>query len=159
MGRKRIYEQPLTGAEKQKRYREKRRSELEALKSAQVPAEGAPDMATIRESVKAELRKTWEPELKTERIAAERKQGRELAKRADQSHTHGRTIGICEAAAFFIGKDRVDIAQTLLAHFMIDRDTAASALEADKRTKSLTLTSLDKSGAWGKPPKVIKQRN
>ena len=156
MGRKRMYEQPLTSAEKQKRYREKRRAELEALKAAQVPAEEAPDKAAIREQIKAELRKSWEPELKAERIAEQRKEGRKLARQADQSHAQGRIEGICSAAAFFVGRDRVDIAQALLAHFMIDRETAAAALEADKRTKSLTLASLDKSGAWGKPPEVIK---
>ena len=48
-------------------------------------------------------------------------------------------------------RDRVDIAQHLLQHFMIDREKAVGALEADKRTKSLTLASLDKSGAFNKP--------
>jgi hypothetical protein len=153
MGRKRIGAEPLTGAEKQKRHREKLKSELVALKAAK---ETAPDQAAIREQVKAELRKTWEPELKAERIAAERKRGRELAKKADENYAQGRTIGICSAAAFFIGRDRADIAQSLLAHFMIDRETAKAALEADKRTKDLTFSMLEKFGAWGKPPKIIK---
>ena len=61
-----------------------------------------------------------------------------------------------EAAAFFIDNDRTDIMRVLLSHFMIDREAAATALEADKRTKNLTLESLDKSGAWDKPPSVIK---
>jgi hypothetical protein len=39
---------------------------------------------------------------------------------------------------------------------MIDREKAGAALQADKRIKSITLESLDKSGAFGKPPKVIK---
>ena len=154
MPRKRINEEaPLTDSEKQRRYREKQKAKLETLKSA---AEEALDKTAIREQVKAELKKSWEPELKAERIAAERKQGREQAKRADQSHAQGRIIGICEAAAFFIGRDRADITRALLDHFMIDRETAATALEADKRTKSLILASLDKAGAWKAPPKVIK---
>ena len=152
MGRKRIKEQPLTGAEKQKRYREKRRSELEALKAAR----GAPDLPAIRERVKAELKAEWEPELKATRIAEKRKEGRRLARQTDQSHSQGRIEGICAAADFFIGKDRTDIARALLAHFSIDRKTAAAVLESDKRTKSITLASLDKSGAWKAPPRIIK---
>ena len=75
---------------------------------------------------------------------------------ANRTHDRGRITGICQAAAFFIGKDRADIAQSLLSHFMIDRETAEAALQADRRTRNMTLESLDKSGAWKKPPKVIK---
>jgi hypothetical protein len=39
---------------------------------------------------------------------------------------------------------------------MIDKETAKAALEADKRTKDLTFSMLEKSGAWGKPSKTIK---
>lgn len=113
--------------------------------------ENAPGLAAMREAIKAELKKSWEPELKAERMAAERRQGRENARRSDQSRERGRTIGLCEAASFFIGKGRPDIARHLLSHFMVDRDKAALALEADRRTKSVTLSSLDKSGAWNKP--------
>ena len=94
--------------------------------------------------------------MKQARIAEQKKKGRELAKKADQSHAQGRIIGICEAATFFIGKERADIAKSLLSHFMIDREKAAAALEADKRTKSITLETLDKSKVWGKPPRIIK---
>jgi hypothetical protein len=154
-------ERTQTNAERQKRYREKRRAaiaELEALKAAQTPAEApyTQDIASLREEIKAELRKSWEPELKAERIAAERKRGRELAKKADQSHAQGRIGGICSAASFLAGKGRDDIARAILSHFMIGRDTAASALEADKRTKSLALETLDKAKAWDPPPEVIK---
>jgi len=155
MGRKLIGEKPLSNAEKQRRFRVSQKIKLETLK-AQVPNAGVQDMTALRESIKQELKETWEPELKAERVAAERKQGRELAKKADQNRTLGRTAGICEAADFFIGRDRADIAQSLLAHFGIDREKATSALQADKRTKSLTLESLDKSKAWGKPPSFIK---
>jgi hypothetical protein len=116
----------------------------------------AMEKAAMRESVKAELKASWEPEVKQARIEAERIKGRELAKRADHSHEQGRTIGICEAAAFFIGRDRTDIAQSLLAHFMIDREKAGAALQADKRRRSMTLAMLDKSGAWGKPPSILR---
>ena len=63
----------------------------------------------------------------------ERKKGRELAKKSDQSHEQGKIIGLCEAAAFFIGKERADIAKNLLSHFMIDREKATAALQADKK--------------------------
>ena len=126
MGRKRIQAEPLTNAEKQARYRASQKAKLEALKAA------------------------------TERIAAKRKRGRELAKKADQNYTHGRTVGICNSAAFLAGKDRADIARAILSHFCVDRETAEAALQTDKRTKSITLESLDKSGAWGKSPWIIK---
>jgi len=165
MSRKRIHaEGILSGAEKQKRYREKRRAalqELEALKAASIaePAPAtlpAPDMAAIREQIKKELRETWEPEILAEKKAAARKQGRENEKRADQNFAHGRITGICAAAACMAGIDRADIARFILSHFMIDREKAAAVLEADKRTSNMTLAALDKYKAWGKPPKVIK---
>ena len=163
MPRKRINSAAiLTNAEKQKRHRAKRKTEMEALKAAQISGTErtvtlpAPDITAIREQIKQELRISWEPEIKAAHKAAERKQGRELAKKADQNYIRGRTAGICNAAAFLAGKDRADIAAALLSHFMIDREIATAALEADRRTHSMTLASLDKSGAWGKPPDVIK---
>ena len=151
MGRKRIQAEPLTAAEKQRRYRAKQKEKFDTLVAIAIgtPAD-APDMAALRESIKQELKASWEPELKVERMAAERKQGRELARQKDKNREHGRIEGICSAADFFIGRDRVDIAQTLLSHFYIDREKAAAVLEADKRTKSMTLASLDRAGAWGK---------
>ena len=122
MSRQRIKEVPLTNAEKQARFRAKQKAKMEALEAAvQSPAQPV--------------------------MAAPSKE--ELAQRADQNYDQGRVIGLCEAASFFIGKDRTDIAQSLLSHFMIDREKAATALQTDKRTKSLTLETLDKSKAWG----------
>ena len=157
MPRKRIGNEPLSNAEKQRRYREKKKAQGErrAWTNPGI-APNAPDLAAVREQIKAELKASWEPELKAERIAAQRKRGRELARKADKSHDQGRIIGICMSADFFIGKDRADIARALLDHFMVDREQAAAALEADRRTKSLTLASLDKARAWGKPPTAIK---
>jgi hypothetical protein len=107
-------------------------------------------MTAIRESVKQELQQSWEPELKAMRLAEERKLGRELAKKADHNRRGGRIAGLCEAADYFIGKERPDIAQSLLAHFHVSRDDATAALQPDKRTKSLTLASLVKHKTWGK---------
>jgi len=106
----------------------------------------------LREAIKAELKASWEPELKQVRKAAERKKGRELAARADHNYEQGRIVGICEAASFFISKDRIDIAEHLLTYYMIEREKAEAALQADKRTKSLTLGILDKADAWRKQP-------
>jgi len=152
----------MTKAEKQRRYREKKKAELEALKATPILPFGkdpepeqapAPDMATLREQIKEELKKSW---LMAERLAAERKEGRRLARIKDQSSAHARVTAICECADFFVGKDRADIAQHLLHYFVITREDAAGALEADKRVKSMTLASLDRAGAWNKPPKYLK---
>ena len=161
MGRKRIQAEPLTNAEKQRRHREKQKARIAALETAadgaasEAPAE-VPDTASIREQLKAELKTSWEAELQAERAAAERKEGRRLARQKDKNREHGRIEGICRAAGFFVGKDRADIARELLSHFCIDREKAAAVLEADRRTKSLTLASLDGAGAWGKPRQNIK---
>ena len=155
MPRKRIGKEPLTSAEKQRRYRERQKAQGKKRAWTDAAAVTAPDTAVLREQIIADLKKSWEPELKAERISAERKKGREIAKRADQSHAQGRVIGICEAASFFVGRDRADIAQSLLEHFMIDREKAEAALQADKRTRSITLESLEKSGAFRSPPKPL----
>jgi hypothetical protein len=107
--------------------------------------------AAMREAIKAELKASWEPDLKAERMAEQRKEGRKLARQADKNRVQGRIAGICTAAEFFIGVGRSDIAKTLLQHFVINRETAVAALEADKRTHSMTLASLDKAGVWSKP--------
>jgi len=96
----------------------------------------------------------WEKMLKKEQLAEARKEGRRLARFQDTSRSDGRIAGICDAANFFIGRDRVDIAQALLKHFMVDRDRAEAALQADKRTRSMTFASLDKVSAWFKTPKA-----
>jgi len=147
MGRKCIGEQPLSKAEKQRRYRNNQKAKIAALQAANAP-DFTFDEAKAKENIKLELKKSWEPELKAERLAAERKKGRELAMKADNSRADGRVLGLCEAAGFFIGKYRVDIAHSLLSHFMINRETAIKALQTDKRTKSLTLEYLDKAGVW-----------
>lgn len=156
MGRKRIDEKPLTGAEKQRRYREKRRAELEALKAAQVPA----DQAAMRETIKAELRESWEPEVKQARIKEQRKQVREAAKQADYNFNKGRYFGIMQAAAYFIGINRPDITRVVLEIHGIDRQFADNTLqgvkEEDKRIHSVTLAMFDRAKAWDPPPKVIK---
>jgi hypothetical protein len=92
-----------------------------------------------------------ESELVQARIEAERKKGRELAKRADQNFSRGRVSALCDVAAYFIGKDRLDIARHVLDHFMVDREKAVTILEADKRVKNITLAYLDRAGAWCKP--------
>ena len=158
MANKMIGSAPMSNAEKQRRHREKKRAELEVLKKSPIlPFEAqVPDETALREAIKAELKKSWEPELKAERLAEERKKGRELARRADHTAANARISAICDCADFFVRRDRPDIAQHLLHYFMIDREKAVDALEEDKRTKSLTLASLDKSGAFNKPPSVIR---
>ena len=90
----------------------------------------------------------WEDMLKAERLVAARKQGRELAKRADKNFEHGRITGICATAAFLVSKDRPDIAKIILSHFMVDREKAEGALQSDKRTRDIDLAYLTKSGVW-----------
>jgi hypothetical protein len=147
---------PLSNAEKQKRYRAKQKAEIDVLRATPILPFAEPvNKKTIREEIKQELIKSWEPEMKAAKIAEQRKKVRELIKRTDDTFKNARTIGICDCAAYFIGKDRVDIAQHLLHHFMITKDDAKDALEDDKRTKSMTFEMLDKAGAWGIPPRII----
>ena len=164
MPRKRMFIEPLTGAEKQRRYREKKKAEGKKrlwidpviLTAAGAGPEGIEQNTQLREAIKAELKASWEPEVKAQRLEAARRKGRELAKRADHNFNSGRTIGICEAASFFISRDRVDISQHLIAYFMIEHEIAEAALQSDKRTKSLTLQAMEQAGVWRKPPPFIK---
>jgi len=91
---------------------------------------------------------SWEETLKAEELAAARKQGRKNANNADTSYRRGHISGICNAAGYFVGKGRMDIAKALLQYFCIDREKAADALEHDKRVKDLTLSYLDKHKVW-----------
>ena len=157
MGRKPLGQKPLTPAEKQRRYRAGQKQKIENLQTQalKMVSNVSIDLEYIRENVKTELKTSWEPELKQALVAEQKKKGRELAKKADQSYSQGRIAGICTAAAFFIGRDRPDITQTLLSHFCIDRKTAEAVLQADKRVKNLTLESLDKAGAWEEPAPLM----
>jgi uncharacterized protein YnzC (UPF0291/DUF896 family) len=145
----------LTPAEKQRRYRQKKNDEIQVLKTTP-GLNFTVDEQAIREEIRKEYLQSFEVQLKKERLAEERKKGRELAKNADKNHEHGRVMGLCQAAEFFIGRDRADIAQALLAYFYIDRDKAREAIDTDKRSKSMTLESLDKHKAWDTPPKIIR---
>ena len=108
MARKRINpEVVLTAAEKQARYRASQKAKIEELKAPTLFTDVISDVAAMKNNIKAELQRKWNEELKAERISAERKKGRELAKKADQNYKRGRIVGICTAAAFFIGKDRL----------------------------------------------------
>ena len=155
MSRKRIGKEPLTNAEKQRRYRAKQKNKIEDLKTAARPVP-ALDIAALRESIKKELRETWEPEIKKERLKEQRKRARETVKQADFNFDRGRYFGIIQAAAFFIGQDRADITRAVLAFYAIDRELAERILQGDKRTRSLTLAAFDRAKAWDPPPKVIK---
>ena len=152
-GRKPLHSKAMTAAEKQRRYRERQKAKLETLAESHVSAAAASE---LREQIKQELTASWEPEGKAEYLAAMGKKGRTEAKKAENAFSRGRIVGVCSAADFFVGKDRADIAKHLLEHFMIDRETAKDALEADKRTNSITLESLDRARAWEKPPPFLK---
>jgi hypothetical protein len=147
MARKRIGTEPLTPAEKQARYRERKKAL--GLKRQET-------WTTHLTDRQKEIKKQWAEELKQEELKAARAEGRHLARQKDKSREHGRIDGICSAAAFFVSHDRRDIAQHLLAHFYITRERADAALQEDKRTRSVTLATLDKARAWEPPPPILK---
>jgi hypothetical protein len=99
---------------------------------------------------------TWGDVLENEQISAAQEEGRRLARmgyeNSFESRYYGQIDGICAAADFFISKDRLDIAQHLLAHFSIDRQKAKSALREKEEREQKILERLDKAGAWDKPP-------
>jgi cell division protein YceG involved in septum cleavage len=143
----------MTPAEKMKAYRQrKKEAGFKQIQTWQKEGE------TLKTEKKAEEKAQWQKELEQEQLAAARKEGRRLARLKDTNRRDGYIDGICTAAAFFCNSkiDRADIAQTLLKHFMIDREKAESALQSDKRTKSTTLELLDKYGAWHQPPEYMR---
>jgi hypothetical protein len=127
----------------------------DGLPGESVPAmpQSIPEPPTEAERKEAQ-RKQWAEEEHQERMREARKEGRRLARMADHSRETGYIDGLCTAAAFFIGKHRPDIAQHLLATFLIDRAKAEAALQADKRTHSMTLETLDRGSAWDKQPQT-----
>jgi hypothetical protein len=139
----------MTAAEKMRAYR--LRKQEAGFK--QVNRWAKPGDAPAKPDNDAESRHARrEAELQSEKLKAARAEARRIERHKDKSRNNGRIEGICETAAFLLRKHRKDIAQILLANFYIDRETAEAALQEDKRTKSLTLNSLDKGGAWEKPP-------
>jgi hypothetical protein len=145
----------LTPAERMKRYRAKQKAKLAELQNAARLGIGDADMKSLKAQIKTELIAAWEPEMKKALLAEQRKKGRELAIKTDQVFYNGKVAGFCNAAAFFIGKERLDIAQALLSHYEINREKAEAALQSDKRTRSTILEFLDESNVWGKSPPSI----
>lgn len=146
----------MTAAEKMKRYRE--RKEAQGFKQKVIwqsvdEATITPEQPLAQE--KETERDKWKAELEKEQLASARKEGRRLARIADKTRANGRILGICQAAAFFISKDRVDITKSLLDYFGINQEIATEALQEDGRTKSTMLESFIKVGAFNKPPQAL----
>jgi hypothetical protein len=110
MARKRIGTEPLTPAEKQARYRE--RKQALGLKRQETWSQL---LTTGQKAIKAQ----WAEELKQEELKAARKAGRagEQRKYYNRGRVHA-TLDICN---FFISRDRPDIATALLDHFQITK--------------------------------------
>jgi len=145
MGRKPIGAEPLTNAQKQARFKARQLEKIESLET---------EVKTLKaelETAKLALAKT---EPKTERPKRENKKAKE---NEHKSYERGRIVGKCSSASFFLGRERnrADIARFLLSYFKISREDAKAALQADRRTKSLTLEMLDKHRAWDEPPSII----
>jgi hypothetical protein len=112
----------MTSAERQARYRQKRKEQ--GLKR----------------------RDTWvsnEPAAKPE---GKGDQTRRPEQNADRNRENGYIDGLCTAAAFLVKCDRADIAQSLLWYYAINRSEAIAALE--KGTRSATLATLDSGGVF-----------
>ena len=145
----------LTPAEKIRSYRERKKAKgLKQVNRWLRTGEPSEDASEVPENTDSRRAK-WEAELRKEQLAEARKEGRRLARLQDTSRADGRVEALCDVAVYFIGKHRTDIAQFVLEHFIITRDKAAAVLEADKRTKSMTLSALDRAGAWEKPPMIL----
>jgi flagellar biosynthesis/type III secretory pathway protein FliH len=149
----------MSNAERQAQYRQRRKEQgLKRRDNWVTPKADSNQTSTIREQEREDRRARWEAEAQEEKLKAAREEGRRLARNADRSRATGYIDGLCTAAAFFVRIDRVDIAQSLLGYYTIDRNKAAAALEADKRTKSATLETLEYGGVFdadGQPVKVF----
>jgi len=152
MARRRIQEEILTNAEKQRRYRAKQKATTKALKANldSIKEVAALEKAKIRESIEKELQEKWELVLKAERIAAKQKARREDARQKDKSFENGYIKGICISAAYLAKRCMADKARDILDHFRINREHAADVLESDKRTKNSAFVTLDQFKAWPK---------
>jgi hypothetical protein len=118
----------MTNAEKIRALRERMKAQGLTQRSVYLP-KGEPTptqeaLASFLAWQKGQLQATapapsTAPDAEAERKEAKRKEGRRLARLADHSRANGRITGLCEAA-----------------------------LQEDKRTRSMTLETLDKGNAW-----------
>jgi len=131
----------LSNAERQARYRAKRR----ALGLKQVlgwvdPA--APSAAARKEA--------WAQEIQDEKVKAARKAGREAERR--KYYARGRTGALVDVCNHFIRKGRGDIAAALLTAFYVDRQTCE-----ENAVDGMAMAVLEKGRVFdadGKPVKA-----
>ncbi|GHV22470.1 hypothetical protein FACS189494_09350 [Spirochaetia bacterium] len=163
MARKRIGNEPQTGAEKQKLFRQRMKAKGYTERHIWLPKETpTPDLtgtdagqatAPPIDADKEARRQQWETELRQEvreaRLKAARKAGRESERH--KHHERGFVSGVIAAANCFVIGDRysADIAMMLLHRLGIDRNRATAA-----GLGNYELSALDKADAWIKPPKT-----
>jgi hypothetical protein len=122
-------------------------------KVSETPAVTLPITVDETEAAQKEVKcKEREEEARQETLKEARREGRRLARQADHNREAGRIDGLCTAAAFFVRKNREDIARDLLAAHFITRSMAEDALQSDKRTRSATFDALDTRALWYKQP-------
>jgi hypothetical protein len=133
---------PLTNAERQAAYRERKKAEglkrqsgwIDPQMAGNEPAQGKKDR----------LKNEWQEQLKAEELKAARKEGRQ--KERAVHHRKGYLSAMVSVCGFFIHRDRPDIAKTLLKEFVLSRDDFIKA-----HFGSFELGPMDKAGVFGKP--------
>jgi hypothetical protein len=133
---------PLSNAERQAAYRERKKAAGLKRQSGWVdPRSVIPEPAGKN---KDQEKKAWREELKAEELKAARKEGR--LKERTKNQRQGYLTAISSVCGFFIRRERPDIAKSLLKEFYISREDFIKA-----QFGSFELSVMDKAGIFEKP--------
>jgi hypothetical protein len=111
MARIRIGTEPLTPAQKQARYRQRKKAQGLQRKDSWVnPA--AAELKAFNDQ--------WQEELRQEELKAVRKAGR--TKEQSKYYTRGRIRALVSVGNFFIVRERPDIAKDILKYFSVTKE-------------------------------------
>lgn len=133
---------PLTNAERQAAYRERKKAEGLKRQSGWVDPQ-APAVEAAQPS-KAQLLKGWQEELKAEELKAARQSGRQ--KERAKFEAKGYFTAMAMACKYFMNHDRPDITRSLMQEFLLTRDKFTKA-----QVDQMYISQFDKAGIFDPP--------
>jgi hypothetical protein len=142
MARQKSKKVPLSNAERQAAYRERKKAAgLKRQSGWEDPEASARDPAP---NEKDQLYQEWKDELKAEELKAARKEGRQ--KERSKSQRKGYLSAMISVCSFFIRRERPDIARALVKEFVLERDEFIKF-----QFGPFELNALDKAGVFDTP--------
>jgi hypothetical protein len=135
---------PLTNAERQAAYRERKKAEGLKRQSGWIDPQAV--IKESDESKESQSAAAWREELKAEELKAARKEGRQKERAKHQRRGYLQAmISVC---SFFIRRERPDISKALLKEFVLSRKDFTEA-----NFDSFELSPLERAGIFNEPEK------